>query len=53
MTGGGAEGPERILRYIFSLAGLAVLVRVAGFAEKVFFAHYFGTGKELDAFTVA
>lgn len=55
----GDEAPQhddrsgKILGYIFSIAGLAILVRLAAFVEKQFMAHYFGTGADLDAFTVA
>lgn len=43
----------RILSYIFSLAGLVILVRLAGFVEKQFLAYYFGSDVDLDAFIVA
>ena len=49
----GIRGTDRLLSHVGWVAGLTLLVKVAGFVEKQVHAYYFGTSDEMDAFYVA
>ena len=52
-NGEGIGGTDRLLRHVGWVAGLTLLVKIAGFLEKQVLAYYFGTSDDMDAFYVA
>lgn len=47
------KGRQILLGAVFGLAGISIISKIFGFAEKVIIAHFFGTGQVADVYFVS